>query len=368
MKKMQPLIRVFSPFLAFGAVWLALLPFHEPVAKWCTLTVEEPLVAGSDARLVVSLHGLEAPTELSVDLHWYGKNRENRGYLAGAERVHISTAESSSRVSIPIKESDALGFVSAVIYLSPDGSWAQRTRAAHSEQIRVREVWGRRGSGRDPGPKKPVERKCLESGTGQPLSGPEPALDDRSLPTYPYYAAGLLCVLCGALSLAPRGRRLSPWCWFLFGAFMAALGLLEQTRLGFEVTGLARRLFIAQGLYYGHQAMQKLFIAGLAAAVAAFALHAGKLLPKRLPFPLTLALCGVVGAGCQKILSGISYHYFESFFHRRIPAVPGLLRALPVRMPSFVTVGTLAGLFFAVLVAFAAVLCLFARKHNFLHS
>jgi hypothetical protein len=400
MKKKWPLLWAVLPLLTFGAVWLALLPFHEPIAEWCSLTVEEPLISGSNARLTVRVIGIEDAAVLSTDLHWYGKKREYRGYLTGSNRILIPRGKSAHAISIPIKEADDLGYVSVVIYLSPNGRWRDRTLAAHSELIRL---WGNEA---DRPEVRFVNRKCYvlaagdtaaEPGTGEgegrscsapPLDQPRPIVT-----ALPYYFAGLLCVLCGALSLAslpararrsaaqtrqpesaPRNDepesapRLHPWWWLFLGAFTASQGFLKQAHFASEVTGWVRNLFIARHLYFHHQSIQKLVISGLAAALAVAAANARRIIPKHLSLYLNLALYGVIASSCLSLLRTISYHYADALLERRLFELPFPERPFQGHALGNLTIYTLVELLISGFVALSAILHLAGRKHKNLQS
>jgi hypothetical protein len=360
MKKNLHLCRVVIPLLAFGAVWFSLLAFHEPTAKWCKLSVEEPMRIGSDARLAVRLTGIRDAGVLSVDLHWYGKMRENRGYLAGSDRVPVSRGESMHEISIPIRDAADLGYVSVVIYLSPNGSWSDRTCAASSEALRV---------GRKEGS---LERKGFHARRCYTLSQERRELtlkrknEGASLSALPYHFAGLLCLACGVLSFAAPRRH--PWLWLFLGVLTAAQGFLKQAHLASELTGLLRHLFVVRGLYFHHRAMQKLVLGGLAAAGAVAALNAKRIIPKHLSLPLRLALYGVIAMSCLSFLHTLSYHYTDVLLERRLLELPLPGRLFPGHASGNLVIYRVVELLLSGFVAFSTILHLTSRKQNILHS
>jgi hypothetical protein len=296
---------------------------------------------------------------LSADLYWYDKKRQDRGYLAGIDRVLVFRGESEHAISIPIEETDGLGYVSVVIYLSPSGNWADRTRAARSELVRVRS--------KDDGLKRTRHRsrKCYALSIERTAAEPKVKYGGSPLSALPYHFAGLFCLVCGALSFSTPRRN--PWLWLLLGALAVAQGFLKQAHLGSETASLVRGLFVERGLYFHHRAMQKFVLGGFAAAGVAFALNAERLTPRSLRLPLRLALCGAIALSCVSFLYALSYHYTDLLFDRRLFAIQLPGRPFPGQAPGYLTVYALVELLLSGFIVFSTILHLTARKHNFLH-
>lgn len=115
----------------------------------------------------------------------------------------------------------------------------------------------------------------------------------------------------GARSIAPA-RTTGPLFWWLLAALLLALGVNKQLDLQSALTTIGRRVAREQGWYEGRAAIQKAFVAGVA-AVGVAALGVGAVVFRRAIGRRPLAALGALFVVVFVVVRAASFHHVDRF-------------------------------------------------------
>lgn len=247
---------VYALRTALRAVLLILIVFagwsmarSRPPSQWVTAEGWRQPIAGHALRFRVHVLSPADDDELLVvDLHWLGRHREPRGYLSGSAPQLLRRGMRAVEVQVPVPYRDELGYVFAVIYAGPSGSWQDRVRAAVSDAVPVRSE-----------PDVPAESAMVrwtvhddERIEAAPRSSSSVV---RWITALVWFGAAVSCVWNGkrpATVRAPRDVR-----WFLDCAGACILAACWQLAAGDELTAtVVRTLALHVSLYHEREAFQ----------------------------------------------------------------------------------------------------------------
>lgn len=137
MKILRLAVLVPALLVLAATAWFTLL---RPRAPATLLRVEAPpyAVVGQRLPIRVRLNAPEPGTRLGVDLHWATAHREPRGFLSHSPAQRVEGQESTYTFELPASAQDGIGYVYAIVFLSPSGRWEDRIATATSVPIPVR--------------------------------------------------------------------------------------------------------------------------------------------------------------------------------------------------------------------------------------
>lgn len=229
--------------LVTGA-WLSLHRARE--SRWLQVEAPRHAVPERSLPLRVTLHSPPRDGWLIVDLHGLSARREPLGFLvhAGSQRTdrEIWTYEFDT----PVVAKAELGYVLAIVYLSPSGHWQDRIATAATEPIPI--------------------RRSGEAGELQPVPtyDPQPWIVPEQDPSLALRASiGVLWLLSGILVWRTGSQGLALAC--------VAAGLWELSGMEARLLGVARSLAREHRLYYERHALQELVTFAVLLGAAAFA-------------------------------------------------------------------------------------------------
>jgi len=256
--------------LVFAATW-AVLDRSEHRPGWLVAEAPPAAVIGQPLEIRITLEDPIEPTRIACTLHRAGTDRRIREHIAlsgpaqetGGGRTHVFHFE------VPDKED--LVFLSAVVYLSPTGSWQDRTRAAHTRLIPVR--------------RHPLARELQElrkirvyrstlpaedalAEAAAPETGRGPSSWDHAVIFVILLATAVLCRLKAGNKRqdAPAEESVERTVWLVFAAVLALGGVFELSGLVDHLANWARRLAEGTNVYELRKAYQKAIMAAVAAA------------------------------------------------------------------------------------------------------
>jgi hypothetical protein len=123
--------------LSVGALtWLFLSRPPSP-SVWCALESQSYGTVGQPFHVRVTLRKPLSAQDVKIDLHWATVRTERRGFLIGATHTPGSGRALTLDVTVDVPARDALGYIYAVVFVSPTASWADHTLAAISEPVVV---------------------------------------------------------------------------------------------------------------------------------------------------------------------------------------------------------------------------------------
>lgn len=99
------------------------------VADWCTITVPENAKIGDTVEVKVSLKNVKTPAKISCDLHLLKDDGSWGGFWVGCTPQNV-TADGTFSFKFTLTAKEGAAGVTAVIYLSPDGTWTTKTANA----------------------------------------------------------------------------------------------------------------------------------------------------------------------------------------------------------------------------------------------
>ncbi len=260
-------------FVFIGAILI--LGRLEPRARWLRVEAPKAAIAGEILELRITIGALPEPVKLGCNLNWARKNRERAGMLASGSPYPTVKDASTTIFRIPVHEKEGLAFVSAIIYLTPTGSWGDSLRAAYTETVPVKPAG-------TPAAGIPWKRlKVFPSTAGgimSPVDGPdEDEGESRFRLLRPSAGRTMLAVflLAGAVmsffnhshrrpsmkGLQRKGRSL----WVVFSLVFGVASLAEFAGIPGTITGWGRKLAEDWGLYYFRTSFQKPLTAAFAA-------------------------------------------------------------------------------------------------------
>lgn len=257
--------------LAFAATYLVLdRTEHRP--GWLTVEMPAYAVAGRPLEARVALKGPPKGAWVAATLHRAGDDRRLKERIAAAGPAR-EAAQGVHVFRFEVPALDGLRFVSAVVYLGPDGRWTERTAAAHTKLIPVRAAGA---EGPPPARRTAVypsttaaddrarDARAARTAVARPRGEPSPWV-------HPIIAALLLAGSVLGLSRARRRAGQRPGggdrtVWLVLAAVMALCAALELSGLAGHVADWGRRLAEQAGVYESRKPFQKAAMAAVAAA------------------------------------------------------------------------------------------------------
>lgn len=278
-----------------------------PKAGW--LVLEGPARARVDEEYPLRIRlqlPPNAPSEiLRVNLHWCTRSYEPRRFLAdgGSRPIDAPTMDTEFRIRVPDRPD--LGFIRVIVYTSPSGRWADRTRMAYTHEIPVE-----RGTGAPADPT--VRRHEVHREDFSPEIRPERSVAMRRLTAVMMLAAA---VAGGAGWWRRRNAPSAGSLWEMrlglgLACGCAALGWVDFLDLGFRageaLRGLARVNHVYNQRTAGQQAATVIVVvAGLGVLV--------KLARIRLVPSVRGGLVAAVTYGILTMVGGLSLHATDAW-------------------------------------------------------
>jgi len=299
--------------LVFAATWVVLdRTEHRP--GWLTVEAPAAAVVGQPLEIRVTLKKSVQATEIVCTLHRAGADRKIRGYLASSGPPREAGGGETYLFRFDVLDNTSLVFVSAVIYLSPTGSWQDRTQAAHTKLIPVKPA----DASRAVYPLKTTsvftstsaaEDDSAERTARQPRPGPSPW-------AHPIIFAILISSAALCRSTAGRKRPdASPTetrertVWLSFAAVFAVGAFLELSGVVGHLAAWGRRLAEETNLYDLRKPFQKALMAAMAAAaLGLFLLFIRALRKRSSPLFLWWVGMGLAAYLSASLISALSFH------------------------------------------------------------
>lgn len=303
--------------LVFAATW-ALLDRTEHRPGWLTVEAPAAAVVGQPLEIRVKLDKSVGATEISCTLHRAGTDRRLRERVASSGPAREAAGGGTYLFRFESLDNGNLVFVSAVIYLSPTGSWQDRTLAAHTKLIPVKPADA--GSASPPFRRTSVyastsaaEDDAAKAAERGPRRGPSPWANPIIF---------VILISTAALCRAKAGRKrpdASPTetrertIWLAFAAVFVIGAFLELSGVVGHLAAWGRRLAEEGNLYDLRKPFQK----ALMAAVAAAAVGLFFLFIRALRKPGSRLLLWWVGIGLAAYLSAsfisvLSFHAVDA--------------------------------------------------------
>jgi hypothetical protein len=289
--------------LVFTATWI-LLDRTEHRPGWLTVEAPAAAVVGQPLEIRVTMKESVDATQIVCTLHRAGADRRLRERVASSGPAREAASGGTYLFRFESLDINNLVFVSAVIYLSPTGSWQDRTLAAHTKLIPVKPA----DAGRASPPLKmtsvyastsAAEDDAAERAARGPRQGPSPW-------AHPVIFVILLssAVLCRARAgrkrpdASPTETR-ERTIWLAFSAVFVLSAFLELSGVVGHLAAWGRRLAKEGNLYDFRKPFQK----ALMSAVAAAALGLFLLFIRALRKPGSRLFLWWVGIGLAAYLS-----------------------------------------------------------------
>ena len=110
----------------------------KPPSAWVSVEADGETFAGRPLHVRVQVPPPHASGQmLVVDLHWLNRRREPQGYLSGSAPSSMPAQGGSLDFRVAVPNDERLGYVYAVIYAGPTGSWRDRVRSAYTDPVAV---------------------------------------------------------------------------------------------------------------------------------------------------------------------------------------------------------------------------------------
>lgn len=318
----QPPIRL-SRFVLTVAVlglgaWLALDALR-PWAGWVTLSSASLAIPGQPFPLLVHFSDPLPAGRVSVDLHTRAA-APGLSKVVGVHQFDLLPDQHDYRIDVPLRSDATSGAVRVVVYLSPNGSWMDRTRSAMTDDIPIATT----GTG-------PLETsETLPSVVRRliHLGGPSVVSRTRSLPMRSmtsalwFIAAAVLARRAVRAWHGIRPRDSAPTASRparLLGWACLAVGLAEALDVSRFLGEAARSLAREVSAYEAREPGQQL-ISALALALAA----GGVLACLRISGPAShrVACASVTVALGLIALDSLSLHAFDEIAEGMVAGVP----------------------------------------------
>lgn len=290
--------------LAGLCAW-ALLGRISERASWLVVEVPAEVAKGRTLELRLTFPDPAPAGTVKVDLHWKDQRGEIRGFLSAVPPQATKPEIAAHRFLLPLPALPSLAEVYAVAYLSPDGRWEKRTRAAVTEEIAV---------------------------VPPPTSFAAAAPDFRRVDTFDLNfepvpkrrdsaAVRWLIAMAWLTAGAIAWRRLrSP-----LGAALAVAALLaaagELIAADTALADILRRYATAQSWYEGRRELQRLFTA---AAFAFTGVLLGLIWRRSLPPARAVFFTALVAFAGAEAVSLISLHGADRWLNRPLAGIPAI--------------------------------------------
>ncbi len=260
--------------LVFAATWLV-LDGSERRPRW--LVVEAPRAAfvGRPVEIRVTLKEPIGPAQIVCTLHRAGSDRRLQERIASSGPAREAAGGGTQVFRFDLPETESLVFVSAIIYLSPTGSWRDRTRAAHTKLLPIRRgspaadlqvlqrtrVYHSTTAAEDA-----AARTAAEAASREPRR--EPSSWDHPILFIILFATAILCrVKAGGKRRDPSpAERAERTIWLAFSGILVLGAFLELSGVVGDLAAWGRRLAQDRNLYEVRGTFQKAIIAAVAAA------------------------------------------------------------------------------------------------------
>jgi hypothetical protein len=126
--------------VALGALVWFLLSRPPSASAWCALESHRYATVGEPLQIRVTLRQPLSANDVHVDLHWATVRREPRGFLVEATLTPSNVRAATLDATMRLPAQEDLGYVHAVVFVSPTGKWTDRTWTATSEPIAVHQA------------------------------------------------------------------------------------------------------------------------------------------------------------------------------------------------------------------------------------
>lgn len=269
---------------------------HRPrtPARWLQVEAPRHAVAGQPLPLRVTLVDPPPGAQLVVDLHGESTRREPLGFLAAGGARPVTEGAGSYEFAPLVPEAGDLGAVTAIVFLSRSGRWADRTAVAASDPIPI-------------GVGGPGGRTSLAAYDPPPPARPAPA----PVPALRLAIGALWLLAAARLARTPRGA---------LALACAAAAAWELANLEGVLVEAARSFAREHRLYHERSPLQE--AATIAILLAAAALAARRRRPTaraRATGPLPLALWLYAGVVLASLLS---WHEADRLLGASVLSVP----------------------------------------------
>ncbi len=291
--------------LAGLCAW-ALLSRITERAGWLVVEVPAEVPKGRPLEIRITLPQPVPAGTIKVDLHWKDQRGEIRGFLSAAPRQATKPEIAAHRFLLTLPALPSLAEVYAVAYLSPDGRWEKRTRAAVTEEI---------ADGPAPAASAAPAPAGFRRIDAFELSfEPVPKRRDSA-------AVRWLVAMAWLTAGAVAGRRLRSPLGFVLAAaaLLAAAGelLAADTALADALRGFAT----TQNWYEGRRELQRLFTA---TALAFTVLPLGFIWRRSLPPARAWFFTALVAFAGAEVVSLISLHGADRWLNRPVAGIPAI--------------------------------------------
>jgi hypothetical protein len=255
--------------IVFAATWVILdRTEHRP--GWLTVEAPAAAVVGQPLEIRVTLKKPAAPTLVVCTLHRAGTDRRLREHVASSGPAREAGGGGTYTFLFDVPERSNMSFVSAVIYLSPTGSWQDRMRAAHTRLIPV-EPAGAAGLASDLSKTRiyhstsAAEDAAAKKAERGPRHGPSP---------WAHPIIFVILISSAALCRAKAGRRRPDarpaetrdrMIWLAFAAVFVLGAFLELSGVVGHLAAWGRRLAEEGNLYDLRKPYQEAAMAAMAA-------------------------------------------------------------------------------------------------------
>ena len=260
--------------LIFAATW-SILDRSERRPRWLVAEAPRTAFAGRPLEIRVTLKEPAGPTRIVCTLHRAGSDRRLREHIASSGPAREAAGGGIHVFRFEVPDREDLVFVSAIVYVSPTGSWQDRTRAAHTKLIPVRRD---SPAGDLQGLEKiRIYRSTTAAEEAAALAAGEDAAREprREASSWDHPILFILllstALVCGVKAGRKRPQagpqeKVGRTIWLAFAAVFILSAFLELSGIVGHVAAWGRRLAEAGNLYEFRKPFQKALMAGAAAA------------------------------------------------------------------------------------------------------
>ena len=283
-------------------------------AKWLEVEVPSPVVIGRVLPVSIVLKAGRPDEFLRFDLHWKDRRGVSRGLLSSGQPVRVRADVSVYRYYLPVPAHSELGQVYGVIYLSPTGLWAERTRVCTLDLDMVGPAMAPAGAGRS------RRVAAYDQSLGPPLKRQD-SRAVRWLTAVLWLTAGVAVWRVAGISRSdppgPDGSTAARWVWFAVACLLALAW--EATAAEGPVGDYLRRMAMAHGWYTGRRHVQEVLTLAVVAASLVFALVA---LRRDHARPVSWVFSGIDAYGGVSAVSFISLHDADAWLAVPVLTIP----------------------------------------------
>ena len=107
------------------------LPLNQPASDWLELEVPESVVPGRKITVRLKIKGqVPEGQQIKADLHWASRSGSGGGFNANGGPAQPITGPGPYEITFNTQDKNRLGKFTVAAYISPDGSWGNRTHTA----------------------------------------------------------------------------------------------------------------------------------------------------------------------------------------------------------------------------------------------